>query len=221
MSNDNDLFGSVTVSVLKEKLILLPEKASYLPDHNILIISDIHLGKITHFRKHGIGIPHSASNDNFNRLGLLIDSIVPSRVIFLGDLFHSNYNSEWIIFKDFINQNSTISFELVLGNHDILNPDLYNQSKLKYSKSISIGQLILTHEPLGNIPDKHFNIYGHIHPAVKLTGTANQSLRLACFFFSDQYAVMPAFGTFTGMHTLKPKRSDNIYVIAENKVIKV
>jgi len=214
-------YGSVIIKVAGEKLYLLPDKALYLPDHNILVISDIHLGKITHFRKNGIGIPQSALQDNFDRLELLIDSITPDRVIFLGDLFHSSYNSEWTLLKDFISTRNEISFELILGNHDILNPTIYAQSNLATVKSISIGNILFTHEPLEIIPPKLYNIYGHIHPAVKLIGTGRQSLRLACYFFSDHYAVMPAFGTFTGMYTLKPKSSDRIFVIADDKVLSV
>ena len=221
MAFDNDIIGTKTIEVADEQLLLLPDKAVYLPIHSILIISDVHLGKITHFRKHGIGIPQSAMHDNFERLALLIDSIEPKRVIFLGDLFHSTLNSEWQLLMKFIYDRQDTSFELILGNHDILDPKIYEQSNLLTFKSESIGRLLLTHEPLANIPSGRYNIYGHIHPAVKLSGAGKQTLRLACYFFSEHYAVMPAFGTFTGMHTLKPKNTDNIYVIADDKILQV
>lgn len=214
--------GTITIDVAGERLMLLPDKASYLIDHNILIISDVHLGKITHFRKHGIGVPQSALQDNFKRLALLIDSIEPLKVIFLGDLFHSSINSEWILLQEFIvDRLDSTSFELILGNHDILNPKIYSQTNIATSKSISIGRLLLTHEPLDDVPEGQYNIYGHIHPAVNLTGAGKQKLRLACYYFSQNYAIMPAFGTFTGMHSLKPKKSDTIFVIADDQVIAV
>ncbi|MHB1176840.1 MAG: hypothetical protein ACYCZO_00750 [Daejeonella sp.] len=42
---------------LDQTLLLLPEKAILGQEEKTLIIADIHLGKVGHFRKAGIGIP--------------------------------------------------------------------------------------------------------------------------------------------------------------------
>ena len=36
---------------------LLHEKALWKEDERLLVIADVHLGKVSHFRKHGISIP--------------------------------------------------------------------------------------------------------------------------------------------------------------------
>lgn len=211
--------GSLTVKIAGTNALLLPDRAMYLMDHRALIVSDVHLGKITHFRKHGIGIPQKALYDNFKRLALLIDSINPEKIIFLGDLFHSSINYEWSIFGKFLSSYPDTYFELILGNHDILDQQNYNQLNLYVKRQCIIDQLLLSHEPIDTVPDGLYNIYGHIHPAVRLRGRGRQTLRLPCYLLAKNYAIMPAFGTFTGMHTLSPSSDDLIYAIADGQVI--
>lgn len=44
---------------------------------------------------------------------------------------------------------------------------------------------------------------------------------LPCFYFGTEYAIVPAFGSFTGSQVLTPKINDVIFVIAGNEVIRV
>ena len=47
------------------------------------------------FRKNGISIPSFPSLNNLNVLKSAIEDYNPKQVVFLGDLFHSDYNLEW------------------------------------------------------------------------------------------------------------------------------
>lgn len=220
-NNNTHILGTISHSAVDEDLMLLPDKAIYMPEHDILLIADVHLGKISHFRKHGIGLPQNAMMDNMMRLSMLVDSIEPNRVIFLGDLFHSSFNGEWMMLRDYMMSKSETSFELIIGNHDILDCSVYDKSNITTYRAITIGKLILTHEPLHKIPIGTYNLYGHIHPAVRLNGIGKQSLRLPCYYFAEHHGIMPAFGTFTGMYTITPSSNDRVFVIAENRVIEV
>jgi len=33
--------------------------------------------------------------------------------------------------------------------------------------------------------------------------------------------VLPAFGEFTGNHIIQPKKGDQVFVIAENRIVKI
>ena len=84
----------VKIEIRGHEFHLLPQKAIFWKNKNTLLISDLHLGKITHFRKAGIAIPTEALLRNFNILEFLIREYKPQRIILLGDLFHSAFNSE-------------------------------------------------------------------------------------------------------------------------------
>jgi len=199
---------------------LLPQKALWFTELYTLLIADLHLGKASHFRKAGIPVPNGVYDENIETLIKLLQWKRPERVIFLGDLFHSVHNREWNYFQAVIEQFPKVHFQLVLGNHDILDERHYSESGIEViNDELPFHGIRLTHEPLESLPEGEFNLYGHLHPGVRLLGKARQSLRLPCFHFSRQEGVLPAFGQFTGLALQKPKEGDRVYVVADEKVI--
>lgn len=176
----------------------------------MLVVSDIHLGKARHFHNNGIHIPVQHDEVDLDRLSDLIDRHQPEKIVFLGDLFHSSINESWYQFQQFMMKYDAHQFTLVLGNHDVLAPN--NYSGMEVVDCIEVDNIILTHEPLMIIPDEKYNIYGHIHPGVKLRGKGKSSIKLACYFLSKQYMILPAFGSFTGLYTMKPQSEDRIFI---------
>lgn len=212
--------NSISYSILDQELELLPERAVYWKQQETLIVADLHIGKVSHFRKAGIAIPIEAAEDCLIRLESLINSFSAKKLLILGDLFHSHINKEWDDFVDLIYRNPHVEFQLVMGNHDILETKQYERIPMSiYEESYALGPFLFTHDAVNH--DSLYNIHGHIHPAVRLFGKAKQSIRLQCFFFGPRQAVLPAFGTFTGNHTLQHEEADNVFVIVEDKVMKL
>ena len=58
----------MNITIKKQVFMLHPFGSLYWKDKNILLISDLHLGKISHFRKNGLAIPNSAIPKNFEKL---------------------------------------------------------------------------------------------------------------------------------------------------------
>lgn len=209
------------VEIMACPFLLLPEKAMYWPEKEMLILSDPHLGKVTHFRKAGIGVPLEAKNENWRNLNDLIASHAPRSVYFLGDLFHSNYNDEWQELEEFMSVFDKIDFHLVLGNHDILDDEVYQNSRLIVSEESIHDQFIFTHHPIKKHKDGLFNFCGHIHPSIMLSGKARQRVKLPCFYFFDHQLILPAFGVFTGTKNLEIAKASSIYGVAEGEILKI
>lgn len=208
--------------VFGEELMLLPEKAVFWESKRMLMVADLHLGKINHFRKAGIPVPVKANDKNLEVLLNLIQSLRPQRLIFLGDLFHSHYNEEWEIVRTFIKTFPEVSFELVVGNHDILSEIQYERCNLTlHPETLNEFPFVLSHHPLENAQEDMYNLAGHIHPGVQLSGKGKQAITLPCFYFSEWQGILPAFGSFTGLARVQPRKNDQIYVLVENSVLKV
>ncbi len=192
--------------------------ALFWKEKSFLIISDVHLGKVSHFRKHGAAVPQSAIHKNFELLSGVIDYFKPDHVCFLGDLFHSSINQEWQLFENWV---TTINSQilLVIGNHDIISPVKYEALNIKLASEIIIGNFLLTHHPEER--ENFYNFSGHIHPAIKLKGSGRQFLKLACFFCSKTQMILPAFGEFTGTYTLQPTKQHQVFVITKDEIFKV
>ncbi|GAB4244154.1 MAG: ligase-associated DNA damage response endonuclease PdeM [Ekhidna sp.] len=201
--------------IKKEELTLLPERAIFWEKHKLLIVSDLHLGKAGHFRKHGIPVSRKVHLKDLAILNDLIEKWKPEQVMFLGDLFHSFENNEWQDFIHFLQVHEGVKFTLVEGNHDILEE---YPATLHVVNRMELGPFSFTHILE---EDSFFNISGHIHPGVRITGKARQGITLPCFHFTDSHAIMPAFGQFTGIKKIKPKKGDRIFAVAEDRVIEL
>ncbi|MFD1094364.1 ligase-associated DNA damage response endonuclease PdeM [Salegentibacter chungangensis] len=195
-----------------------PSGAAYWIDQEMLLISDVHLGKISHFRKYGSAVPQEAIGQNFLQLEEAVKRFDPEMICFLGDLFHSAMNSEWQLFERWVGELDCQVF-LVSGNHDVISPLKYEELGIEIYKEVRVGKFLLTHQPEDR--DGSFNICGHIHPGYHLQGLGKQSLKLPCFYKTDHRLILPAFGEFTGNYIIKPEKGDEIYALTKKEVILV
>lgn len=206
------------IVINNQNFILHQSGAAFWEEKKILLISDVHLGKVAHFRKHGIGIPKNAINENFVRLDAVLHLFDATIIIFLGDLFHSKINTEWDMFAQWIR---SISQQVILveGNHDIIDKEFYTQLNIEICNELVIADFLFTHHPTEN--EGFFNFCGHIHPAIKLRGLGRQFLSLPCFFRKTNQLIFPAFGEFTGTFYINPTEKDTVYAITKEEVIAV
>ena len=204
--------------LLGQRLTLIPEKGIFWEEKKYLILADVHLGKAGHFRKSGIPVSDLIHSKDLLILDKLIAKFQPEQVIFLGDLFHSDHNQGWEIFRRWIKSKAPLKFQLVLGNHDVLDEPSYRIPNLTVVERLIAPPFELTHIPEVT---SFYNLAGHIHPAVRLTGKGRQSMRLPCFYFSTNHGILPAFGHFTGTAKISIKKTDAVYAIADQTVVRV
>ncbi len=201
---------------------LLPEKALFWPAQSALLLADLHLGKVAHFRKAGMALPLAAGQANFEVLSRLLGRFPHAeRVIFLGDLFHSDHNADWENFCAWCHQFADRQLVLVRGNHDRLATRHYDQARLTVTDALRLDNLCLLHHPPAphRLPAGTAALAGHVHPAVRLRGPGGDALQLPCFWFGTTHGLLPAFGDFTGTHVLRPQPRDQVFVIAEGRVL--
>ena len=216
--------AGIAFSLLKQDLLLLPQKAIYWQQQKTLIVADVHLGKVGHFRKAGIAVPRDMEQNDLAVLSDLVDEHYPEKIIFLGDLFHSDLNADWDWFVLWRKQFPKLELILIRGNHDIIHDRHYIELDVKLHQSLTIGPFLMLHHPLDSINLLMVDQYvfcGHIHPGISLTGRARQQLTLPCFAFGQKQVILPSFGKFTGRVAIRNQQTDRIFAIAQNKVIAI
>jgi uncharacterized protein len=80
-----------------------------------------------------------------------------------------------------------VDFELVLGNHDILEPEVYRSLDFETTSELIIGNWILTNEPLIEVDSGKINPHGHIHPGIVLHGKGRQAMKFRCFHQTERH----------------------------------
>ncbi len=210
-------------TIFNNSFLLSSARCIFWEEEKALILSDLHFGKTGHFRKNGIAVPQTVFKEDMQRLTAQVQFFKPEYLIIVGDLFHSHANKEMDLFLRWRNDFEHLQLKLVVGNHDILGKDWYDKAGISFIRGqLQTGPFIFTHDK-AECDDREdcFVFSGHIHPSVTLHGNGRQSLRFPCFYFTDTYAVLPAFGRFTGMHNIIPKKADAVYALLNNKLLQL
>lgn len=210
-------------TILNNSFLLSAGRCIFWEEEKVLILSDLHFGKTGHFRKHGIAVPQTIFKEDIQRLIAQVQYFKAEQLIIVGDLFHSHANKEMELFLKWRNDFAQLSIKLIIGNHDILPAAWYDTAGITCIKDqLQTGPFIFTHDIAECKNTKDCYIFsGHIHPAITLSGNAKQSLKFPCFYFTKTYGVLPAFGRFTGSHSISPAKGDTVFAIAQNKIIRL
>ncbi|RYY98025.1 MAG: ligase-associated DNA damage response endonuclease PdeM [Chitinophagaceae bacterium] len=206
---------------LGQRLWLSAQRALFWEEERILLLSDLHLGKSGHFRKAGIPVPAGVMKEDMQRLLHLLGHFRPERLVVVGDLFHSRDNREHDLFRRWRDDLPDQRITLVRGNHDILSKDWYREAGIEVvEEPMRIGPYCFAHDP-ADAPAGVYTFCGHLHPGVVLHGLGRQSLRFPCFYFAPEYCILPAFGKFTGLANVHPQKTDIVFAVVEQSVIRM
>ena len=213
----------VTVAVAGQALILLPQKAALLPDSRTLLVADAHIGKATSFRALGVPVPRGTTSETLAALSDLIARHEVRRIVFLGDFLHSPRShaaATLAAVARWRERHPDLILVLVRGNHDDRAGD--PPASLGFEvvdEPLREGGLALGHHP-EPLEGTHV-IAGHLHPCVSVRGRAHERLRLPVFHVGARVTVLPAFGSFTGMHPVQRAPGDRIFAVADDAVHEV
>ncbi|MEM9446221.1 MAG: ligase-associated DNA damage response endonuclease PdeM [Verrucomicrobiota bacterium] len=210
-----------SLSLQNQTLILYPEGAIFWQKQKALLISDLHLGKSAVFRARGIPVPEGSDPYDLERLTTLLKKTRPQKLIILGDLFHAKESASAPTIMNFSNwkkEHNRLEIMLIEGNHDRSCRDLPVKWNIELMKnSFSIEPFLLSHQPQNQIG--LYNIAGHIHPSIKVKDRGHRTTRIPCFYFGEQSALLPSFGSFTGHYTIQPEPNSQIFGIVDNQIL--
>src|ERR1043165_7094823 len=172
-------FAMIKCTVAGEELVLLPERAAFWTARRTLFIADFHLGKAASFRKAGIPLPSGTTQDNVARMDHAIARTRAKEVVFLGDFLHSAQGRAPETFASFAawrESRRDVALTLVRGNHDKKAGDPPEAGGMRRVAAGEGGApCVFNHGP--GPSRAGYALSGHIHPAVRLSGPGEDSLR--------------------------------------------
>lgn len=216
---------TLDVQCAGETLTLTPERVALWPRRRTLLLADWHLGKAAVFGRRGMAIPDGSMQDELGRLDSVLAAHDVARILVLGDLMHAppaaadtwpERLSEWL------DQRTALAFEVVAGNHDRITRDQLPRSLVRridwHAGALADGPFRFDHEPATH--GVGYVIAGHLHPTRRLV-LAGDSLRAPVFWLRERYAVLPAFGEFTGGANVRPTGQDRVYAVGPDAVVEI
>jgi DNA ligase-associated metallophosphoesterase len=215
--------SSITTRWADEELTLFADRGIYWQRGRILLIADPHFGKTAAFRSAGIPIPSGTTTDDLGRLDAMLSVCAPDRILILGDFFHSKSGrSERMLecLMEWRARWSQLDVLLIRGNHDRHAGDPPPGLNIRVvGKSYEEAPFYFCHEPCDH--ESLYIIGGHVHPGINLWDKVGGSIRLPCYWFGARSALLPAFGSFTGTYTVRPRRGDQLFLVGDGEVVRV
>lgn len=206
-----------------ESLVLMGDKALYWPRMQTVIIADPHFGKPSAFRKVGIPVPTGTTLNDLKRLDAILDETGANRLVVLGDFFHHHTGQcdhTMGILSDWRRSRAELGILIVMGNHDKSSLPPPTEWNVNFQRRpVMEGPFLFCHELCRK--EGAFVLSGHIHPSITLHDPVGPTMRLPCFLFSEDCALLPAFGGFTGTAKVKPEPGDQVYAVADGAVFKI
>ncbi|EOA02505.1 calcineurin-like phosphoesterase [Herbaspirillum frisingense GSF30] len=201
-------------------LTMLPERALLWRERAMLILADVHFGKAAAFRAGGIPVPHGTTRANLDLIDALVQRHAVRHVVFLGDFLHARAGrvaGTLQALARWRSCNAGLSLTLVRGNHDHHAGDPPEALAMEIvDEPWRVGPLAFCHHP--QTVDGAFAIVGHVHPVYRLAA-AGDALRLPCFVVDGQWAMLPAFGDFTGGYRIHAQPGQRIFLAADDCVL--
>jgi uncharacterized protein len=212
----SQVVGVYATALAGERVELLADRALHWPQAATLFVADVHLGKAAAFRAGGVPLPRGVTAADLARLTALVAQTNARRLIVLGDFLHAAAGRVAALdaaFRVWRAQHATLDVMLVRGNHDDRAGDPPPSWGVEVvAEPHVLAPFLACHIPVS--PSSGYALCGHIHPGVRLSGPGEQSERLPCFVLGRRRAILPAFGSFTGLARVALERGDARVAIA-------
>jgi DNA ligase-associated metallophosphoesterase len=203
-----------------ERVELLAARALHWPRERTVFVADVHLGKAAAFRAGGVPLPRGTSAADLARLSAVLEQTGARRLVVLGDFLHAAAGRVAALdaaFRKWRDQHAAIDLILVRGNHDDRAGDPPEQWRVTVvDEPHPIAPFLACHLPVA--PRSGYALCGHVHPGVTLHGPADQAERLPCFVLGHRRAILPAFGSFTGLARASPLAGDRLVAVGGTRL---
>lgn len=213
--------GALTHTIAGEPVVLLADRALWLPERRMVIVADLHWGKAAAFRAAFVPVPTGTTASDLARLTRVLHDTAATSLVVLGDLLHARagrHADTLATITAWRDTHDAVDITLVRGNHDAHAGDPPASLRITcVDGPVPVGPFIGVHEP-----DAHADGYvlsGHLHPCVSVYGRGRQHARLPAFVFGPRVGVLPAFSSFTGTGMYERSADDRVFVIADREVI--
>lgn len=212
---------SLPVDTRGETLFLRGDGAAYWPARSTLLVADLHFGKAEALRAAGVPAP-GGTERTLSKLELALAQTGAKRLIVLGDFWHVREGRTKRVLDELASwrrDHSELEIELIRGNHDRAGNPPRGWGESWPTVALVEPPFCFRHDPIPCVDG--YVIAGHLHPGIDLAGRGRERFRLACFWFGDHCAVLPAFGDWTGLASISPELGDRVYALAEGQVLPI
>ena len=194
--------NALPFSFQDQVLHALPSGGLFWPAENLLVVSDLHLGKSARAARFGgAQLPPYETTETLSKLSTDLAATNAKTVICLGDSFDAPALQSTLPDADLqtlTTLQAGLDWVWIEGNHDPGPVQLGGTHK----RLLTIGQLHFQH--IAQEAPAPGEVTGHYHPKATLCLRGRAHTR-PCFLVDETRLILPAYGAFTGgLHSHNP-----------------
>ncbi len=211
----------LSIQFAGQTLHLLPDRAIYWPERSALIVADLHLGKASGFRSHGIPVPSGSTSKDLNRLNALIQKCDAKHLYILGDFYHSKKGINQQLIDSITKWRQsidTLHIKLIRGNHDRASGRAEACWKFEELDGV-LDDAPFSFSHMDGETGRFPTLCGHVHPVVQLQDFDGSVVRAPCFVVDENQLILPSFGTFTGGYVVHRQPQRRIFLTTGKRIV--
>lgn len=190
ISGKMKMTGGYGFTLAGETLVALASGALWWPEREVLVVSDLHLGKSERIaRLGGAALPPYETYETLERLEADLGRVAARAVVCLGDSFDDRAAAEGLpegVVDWLVRLQAGRRWTWIEGNHD--------------PGPVALGGAHLADMAAGGLVFRHIatpggvgEVSGHYHPKTRVAGVSRR-----CFLLDRARLILPAYGTYTG-----------------------
>jgi DNA ligase-associated metallophosphoesterase len=192
---DEQTMNALEFQFQNQTVSALSSGALFWPSENLLVVSDLHLGKSARVARFGgAQLPPYETTETLTRLADDLTATGARRVICLGDSFDAPNAQDHLPDADLLSLTTLqagLEWVWIEGNHDPGPVDLGG----RHMRELTVGPLRFRH--IAENAPAPGEVSGHYHPKATLP-LRGRTLTRPCFLFDETRLILPAYGAFTG-----------------------
>ncbi|MBX8644529.1 MAG: metallophosphoesterase [Thermoplasmata archaeon] len=189
---------------LPEGMVISGYSLVYMPEYEVVCISDLHLGFEVYMESEGLYLPRMQLKIEEERIRTILREYAPSTVLINGDIkqeFSRNTSQEWLEIKKLFSLiTERCNVVVVKGNHDNYILNIAAKYGIKVTKSVRFGSTVFAHgDTVVTTERGKAVVIGHEHPAIRVVDSVGAYYKFPAFiyFAEDPLLILPAFSPFS------------------------
>ena len=148
MRDAGDVRETHACTIVGVPVVMMPERALYLPEEETLLVADVHWGKAASFRASHIPMPTGSTAADLARLSQALLHSGARRLVVLGDLLHARSGRQpgtLAAVSAWRERHADIEMVLVRGNHDMHAGDPPAELRIAVARQVSCAATCSCH----------------------------------------------------------------------------
>lgn len=203
-----------------ETIELHSERALFLVSRKVLVLSDPRFPGSDFFVQKAGGTRGGRPENGLDRLDALLEHTAARVLIVLGGFLDEHERIGEAVLEA-VNtwrcRHSSLRVILVKGTEDRNSREVAGVRGIEFAEE-SWGEFsfLFSAQPRSSAGCYVFS--GGVHPCVTLFPSIRGDIRIPCFLFTKDYALLPSFGKAAASHEVLPAEGDHIFAIAGNAI---